>query len=233
MSAPPPPPPPSYPGSTPQPPRKGFPVWLIVLLVLGICSVPIIGILAAIAVPSFTAARARARATVDLQNMRQLSMAMMQMDMDGNGDKTAGFPGDLAEGAMKLGQPAPVRTVSDYLQRIVEHKYLAPADLKRITARSPQYAGWNPDQPGAGRDCAVKIYKFRSKDSSDTIALTSREFSYGMPLSTTKVYAIVHKDGSGIVYRGREPLTNAGVLPGRNDYNDRPVETPEDSLVQE
>jgi type II secretory pathway pseudopilin PulG len=229
----PPPPPPVY---QPVPPRSGFPVWIIVLLIAGLFFLAIVGVLAAIAIPNFRMAQTRARVTRDLSNMRQLSMAIIRMDLDRAGDKNSelGYPGDLADSAkIKLGQPAPVRTVSDYLQRMVAHDYLSAAEIQKLTARSPEYSGWAPNQPGAGKNCGVKIYKCRDQDSGDTLALAAREFSYGTRLKSTAMYPLAHKDGSGLVYRTRDPLTTAGVLPGRKDYNDRPIETPDDTLVQE
>lgn len=52
-------------GGNSQPVRKssgsGFPVWLIVILVLLVCGIPVLGILAAIAIPQFVEYSARAK----------------------------------------------------------------------------------------------------------------------------------------------------------------------------
>jgi len=82
-------------------------------------------------------------------------------------------------------------------------------------------------------DAPVAAADRRRAEPTDTLALASREFTYGAPLKATACYPVVRKDSSGLVYRSRKPLTDAGVLPGRQDYNDRPVETAEDTLRQE
>lgn len=68
--------------------RQGFTLVEIMIVVL------IIGLLAAIAIPSFTRARERARTNTCINNLRQISSAIEQWAMENNLDD-----GEAADGA--------------------------------------------------------------------------------------------------------------------------------------
>lgn len=210
-------------------------MWLIVLAVVGVGGVLVIAILAALAIPNITSAMEAAKATMAMSNMRQLHRAIESAVIDGKveGNAAIGYPGDLAEStAMADGKPVRVRTVSDFLQRLVDDDALNASDMRALTAIEP-YTGWQPNVPGAGKECGVKIYRYRERDPGDTIALSSRHFTYGLVQSSRVNYAIIQKNGAGTVHKLKRDLRAVGQLPGRSSAADRPEETPEDTLVQE
>ncbi len=170
-----------------------------------------------------------------INNLRQIFLASFQMGTDGTvaGNALLGYPGDLA-----TRQP-PVQTVSDYLRRLIEHGFLTERDVEKITD-TPGGKGWTSAEPDADKHCAFKIYRFSESDPPRTIALASRNFTYGrLPepkpnLKHEETIIVVDKAGNGALYK-RHQLSNwkaIGLLPGRRDANDRPVETPEDTLIQ-
>lgn len=74
-----------------SPPRAGFTLVEIMIVVA------IIGLLAAIAIPSFVRARARSQATACINNMRQLDAAIQQLAMAKglSAGATINYPNDL------------------------------------------------------------------------------------------------------------------------------------------
>ncbi len=63
---------------------SGMPGWAIALIVCG-CLVPFIGLLAAIAIPNFVAARNSALANQSMNNMKQIGLALRMWEGDNNG----------------------------------------------------------------------------------------------------------------------------------------------------
>jgi prepilin-type N-terminal cleavage/methylation domain-containing protein len=74
-----------------SPPKAGFTLVEIMIVVT------IIGLLAAIAIPSFVRARARSQATACINNMRQLDAAIQQLSLAKglSAGATINFPDDL------------------------------------------------------------------------------------------------------------------------------------------
>lgn len=202
----------------------------VAVIVGGFFVVAIIGVLAAIAVPSFARARSQAQATMTLSNARQLQLAAMRMALDNDAapDPALGWPGDLAKSPAR-----PVVTVGDYIERLVEYKYLERADLPKLFA-----APGIPAYTGSGNfDSAFspfKIYRVRTADSGDCLFLATRNFTFGLPLDSatqpfgSKVGVVVDKGGAARVIRyGNEPV---GHLPADADGDQSREELPSSIL---
>jgi hypothetical protein len=185
-------------------------------------------------IPVYTRATFKGECSRSLSRLRFIHMATYQMADDGREkeDHRRGWPGDLESG------PHAVYTVSTFLRRLMEFEYLHERDLKYITS-APRIPGWSPAHPDANANCAFKVYRVKERDSHNTIAFASRNFTYGESLKAheypgKEAFIVMHKAGDGAVCVGDQAmnLQILGLLPGRKDITDRPLETAEDTLVQ-
>ncbi len=192
---------------------------VIVLAVVfgGLVVIAIISVLAAIAFPAFSAARHRAQATLALSNARQIQMAAMRMALDNEAapDPALGWPGDLAQSPTRL-----VTSLAEYVDRLVEYKYLAREDLPKLF-RAPGI----PQYPGAGAFDAMyspfKIYRVQENDSDDCLFLATRNFTYGIGLDpAAKPFGaqngiVCRKDGTALTLHAEQAkTTDFARLPG-------------------
>src|ERR1700745_2623473 len=94
--------------------NRGF--TLVEMLVV----ISIIAVIAALAFPALSGAITRSQMTQAVSNARQIYLATFQMVNDGSttGDARYGWPGDLAAPSAS---PAPITTVSKFVQRLVDH----------------------------------------------------------------------------------------------------------------
>ncbi len=179
-----------------------------------------------------------------LNNMRQLYLAVSKMATDGRaqGKAELDWPGELTAG------PQAIETVSGLFQRLIKYGYLSASDVEKLTrtnsARSfiLDMPGWSVAHPDADKNCAFKVYRVKASDGTETIAFATRNFTYGKDLDPTQMslgnrpyaFALVRKGGDGGAYKKQQvrTLETLGLLPGRRDFADRPMETPDDILVQ-
>lgn len=169
---------------------------------------------------------------------RQLQLAALQMANDGlaESDPARGWPGDLAEATTN---PAP--SVSAYLTRLMDHDYLKPTDMIKVTA-APGITRWN----GVGiingdTNCAFKIYRATSGDGLSNLFCATKNFTYNADLDVNKDpykdkgFVVIRKGGDGSIYKPKQSrsLETIGLLPGRTEFTSRNTEEPGDLLRQE
>ncbi len=174
---------------------------LIELLVV----IAIIAVLAALAVPALTNALSRGQMTGTMNNARQLYLAGFQMATDGttNSDPNLSWPGDDAQ----------VSTLEQFCQKLVQNDYLKAGDLQKILTGPGANAVVNSQTANntttvnlTGKS-ALKVYKVREPDASNTIFSASANYTYNTALDPSKVpygdkgFIIMRKGGDASIYR--------------------------------
>lgn len=180
---------------------------LIELLVV----IAIIAILAALAVPALTSALAKAQLTGTMNNERQIYLAQFSMANDGaaTGDPLLAWPGDLT---------TPPGGVQDFVNNIITPGYLKGGDvIKLFSAPSANLqltvAAGPPDTVTfTGGTSAIKVYKIKDVDPSNTIFLVTRNYVYNTAIVGTDVpyglrgFSVVHKGGDAAVFKSGQAL---------------------------
>ena len=162
--------------------------------------------------------------TGTLNNGRQFYLAGQQMALDGaaNGDATLVWPGDDANVA--------TNNLRNYLALLVKNDYLKPGDLTKLLSApgSPCTVSSAVDATtgavtvtyDAGTP-ALKVYKVKETDSSNTIFAATANYVYNTaPIGTAAPYGdkgfiVIRKGGDAGVYQ-RNQATTAGW---NNDNN--------------
>lgn len=187
---------------------------LIELLVV----ISIIAILALLAGPALTQALTKGQMTGTMNNARQLYLAGFQMATDGaaNSNPAYSWPGD---------DPA-VTSLEAYCAKLVQNDYLKAGDMQKIlnapgaTCNVTTVPGPPASVTLAGRS-ALKVYKVKEVDSSNTIFSVTSNYVYNAPLDPTQVpygdkgIVVIRKGGDAGVYRKNE-ATQSGW---NNDFN--------------
>jgi prepilin-type N-terminal cleavage/methylation domain-containing protein len=187
---------------------------LIELLVV----ISIIAILALLAGPALTQALTKGQMTGTMNNARQLYLAGFQMATDGaaNSNPAYSWPGD---------DPA-VTPLEGYCTKLVQNDYLKPGDIQKIlnapgaTCNVTTVPGPPTSVTLAGKN-ALKVYKVKEIDASNTIFSVSSNYAYNAPLDATKVpygdkgFVVMRRGGDAGVYRKNE-ATQSGW---NNDFN--------------
>src|SRR6267142_879549 len=122
--------------------------------------IAIIAILAALAVPALTSALAKAQLTGTMNNGRQLYLAQFSMSNDGaaTGDPALAWPGDVSK---LLTAPSASCTVA-----------IIPGPPESVTLTGTS---------------AIKVYKIKDVDTSNTIFATTRNYVYATAINSTDV----------------------------------------------
>lgn len=181
---------------------------LIELLVV----ISIIAILAALAVPALTNALNKGQMTGTMNNARQMYLAGFQMATDGaaNSDSNYSWPGDDANMA----------SLGDYCTKLVQNDYLKAGDLQKIlnapgaNCTVTSSAG-NPPTVTLAGNSALKVYKVKEIDASNTVFAVSANYSYNTALTSTGVpygdkgFVVMRKGGDAAVFR-KNQATAAG-----------------------
>jgi prepilin-type N-terminal cleavage/methylation domain-containing protein len=176
---------------------------LIELLVV----ISIIAILALLAGPALTQALTKGQMTGTMNNARQLYLAGFQMATDGaaNSNPAYSWPGD---------DPA-VTSLEAYCNKLVQNDYLKPGDIQKIlnapgaTCNVTTVVGPPTSVTLAGKS-ALKVYKVKEVDSSNTIFSVTSNYAYNAALDTTKVpygdkgFIVMRRGGDAGVYRKNE-----------------------------
>lgn len=173
---------------------------LIELLVV----ISIIAILAALAVPALTNALTKGQMTGTMNNARQFYLAGFQMATDGaaNSDPNYSWPGDDAS----------LASLQDYCTKLVQNDYLKVGDLQKILTApgaSCTVTATTGDPPtvNLAGPSALKIYKVKDSDPSNTIVAVTANYTYNTPLSATaapyadKGFVVIRKGGDASTYR--------------------------------
>jgi len=180
---------------------RGF--TLIELLVV----IAIISVLAAFAVPALTQALVKGQMTGTMNNARQMYLAGFQMATDGatNADPNYAWPGEF--------NPA-ITNLSDYCAKLVTNGYLKIGALgKMLSAPSATCTvTGSVDANGAATITftgtpAVKVYKIKDSDASNTIFAVTNNYTYNTALNATstpygdKGFVVMRKGGDASVLR--------------------------------
>ncbi len=179
--------------------------------------ISIIAILAAFAVPALTSALTKGQMTGTMNNARQLYLAGQQMALDGaaNSDPTLTWPGDNTNAA--------ALTLKDYCQLLVQNDYLKPGDVQKLLsapgASCPVTSAAGPPVTiafGAGAKSALKVYKVKDADSSNTVFAVTSNYVYDTQLDPTltpygdKGFIVQRKGGDASVLRKNNAVATTG-----------------------
>ena len=180
---------------------------LIELLVV----IAIIAILAALAVPALTSALAKAQLTGTMNNERQVYLAQFSMANDGSatGDSLLAWPGDLA---------AVPTTMAAYANGVVGPGYLKAGDIQKLF-NAPScalvvtpIAGPPESVTFDSGTSALKVYKVKDVDPSNTIFIASHNYIYNTAIVGTAVpygtrgFTVIHKGGDAAVFKSGQAL---------------------------
>lgn len=195
---------------TPQPPKKEAPLGcqiatgvLVILFLLWI--VP--------ALLDQKPALVKGQLTQTLNNARQIHIATLRMTTDASVEPNPklGWPGDLPD----------VKTVGDFVERLIEYKYIDRADVKTLFY-APGIKAYPGSGPFSAENSAFKIYKVKDQDLSQVIYLATKNFTFGQPLDPkavpyhSKGAVIFRKGGEGIVINDQQATTSGNGHVGFN-----------------
>lgn len=172
-----------------------------------------------------------------INNMKQIALAASGLAFDGvsTGDPNLGWPGDLARNT-----DSPVVSVSQYIHRLIEHDKMRALDVGKIM-HTPSRPRWDGTSRFDGdKHCPYKIYRVTEDNPGETLLLATRNFTYGKGVDASgppygdKGFAVIRKGGDGSAHLSKDASKpqRIGMLPSRKSLDDRPVETPEDTLLQ-
>ena len=170
----------------------------------------VIAVILLLAWPAFNSALTKRDLTRTMNNGRELYLAAFAMATDGavKSDASRAWPGDY-----------PTNSLAEYCDKLVRNQYLEPARLQRLLSGPDAACNVTMSASPAllllsGRT-ALKIYKARSADPSNTIFAASSNYVYATPLDPKAVpfgdagFVVVRKSGDVGVYK-KEQATPAG-----------------------
>ena len=200
-----------------QNPLRAF--TLIEMLVV----ISIIVVLAAFAGPAIFSALAKGQMTGSLNNARQLYLAGQHMALDGatNSDPTRAWPGELSETAAAPGStPQPISSLQQYMTKLVQGDYLKAGDVQKLLSAPGATCTATADAATnavtlTGRS-ALKIYKIRETDSTNTIFAVTSNYTYNSTLDATgapygdKGFVVQRKGGDAAVLKKNNATVTTG-----------------------
>jgi hypothetical protein len=187
----------------------------------------IIAVILVLAWPAFTSALTKRDLTRTTNNARELYLAAFRMATDGTAksDANLAWPGDY-----------PANNLAEYCSKLVEKDYVKPADLQRMLsapgATCTITASGSPATATLTGKSALKIYKVKGADPSNTIFVASCNYIYDTELNSNVVpfgdagFVAVRKSGDAGVYKKNQATvagydnnperfqTEIGALPG-------------------
>jgi hypothetical protein len=135
-----------------------------------------------------------------MKNGRELYLVALRMATDGaaNSDPSRAWPGDY-----------PINSLAEYSTKLIGLKYASAADLERLfTAPEAKCSvTFNGTDASLGGKSALKIYKVRSSDPSNTIFAASANYVYATPLTSASAafgdigFVVIRKSGDAGVYK--------------------------------
>jgi hypothetical protein len=165
----------------------------------------IVAVILVLAWPAFNNAIAKRDLTRTMNNGRELYLAAFRMATDGAAktDANLAWPGDY-----------PASSLAEYCGKLVEKDYVKAPELQRMLS-APGAActiTMNSTPPSAtltGKS-ALKIYKVKSADPSNTIFVASSNYVYDTALDSNAVpfgdagFVVVRKSGDAGVYKKKQ-----------------------------
>ncbi|MDP9097495.1 MAG: hypothetical protein M3N48_00680 [Verrucomicrobiota bacterium] len=187
----------------------------------------IVAVILVLAWPALKNALTKRDLTRTMNNGRDLYLAAFRMATDGaaNSDPTLAWPGDY-----------PVNSLAEYSSKLVERNYLKQADLQRLlgapgVAFTVTGTGAPATMALTGKS-ALKVYKVKRSDPSNTIFAASSNYVYDTELNPNVEpfgdagFVVVRKSGDAGVYKKGQATvagydndvarfqTETGALPG-------------------
>lgn len=184
--------------------------------------ISIIVVLAAFAGPAIFSALTKGQMTGSLNNSRQLYLAGQQMALDGatNSDPTRAWPGELSD-TPGAGSAAPITTLQQYAIKLVQGDYLKAGDVQKIlSAPGATCTATADNSTGAvtlGGKSALKVYKIKETDSTNTVFAVTSNYTYNTALVATdapygdKGFVVQRKGGDASLLK----KNNATVVSGQ------------------
>jgi len=180
--------------------------------------ISIIVVLAAFAGPALFSALTKGQMTGSVNNARQLFLAGQQMALDGstNSDPTRAWPGDLSDTAAAPGAtPQPITTLQQYVTKLVTGDYLKPGDISKLLSAPGVTCTTDAAGTLSGKS-AVKIYKIKETDSTNTIFAVTANYTYATDLTSTaapygdKGFVVMRKGGDSAVLKKNNATVTTG-----------------------
>jgi type II secretory pathway pseudopilin PulG len=170
----------------------------------------IVAVIVVLAWPTLKNALVKRDLTRTMNNGRELYLVAFRMATDGAAkfDSNRAWPGDY-----------PATTLAEYCNKLVQNGHAKPADLQRMLSAPGAECTATMSGPPAtlmlsGR-AALKIYKVKNSDPSNTIFAASSNYVYDTPLDSTTVpfgdagFVVIRKSGDAGVYK-KGQATSAG-----------------------
>jgi type II secretory pathway pseudopilin PulG len=162
----------------------------------------IVAVILLLAWPSVSNSLVKRDLTRTMNNGRELYLAAFQMATDGAAkfDSNRAWPGDY-----------PTTSLAEYCGKLVQNGYLKPADLQRMLSAPGATCTVTMSGPPAtlvitGKT-ALKVYKVKASDPSNTIFAASSNYVYDTALSSDTVpfgdagFVAIRKSGDAGVYK--------------------------------
>lgn len=192
--------------------RKGFP---IVETVIGVAC---IWILIALIRPSIgdDPPSGKSKMATALSNGRQIHQAAYRMALDNAAkpDPELGWPGDLAQAGVN-----PISLGSQYVERLVEYKYLDRGTLAKLFG-GPGVTPYSGSGRFEGKNSVYHFYKIKDSDLDEALFLATKNYTFASALDEHKPFGnkgavIVRKGGDAqMLSAGGATQRNVGVMPG-------------------
>jgi prepilin-type N-terminal cleavage/methylation domain-containing protein len=185
--------------------------------------ISIIAVLAAFGGPAIFNALAKGQMAGSLNSVHQLHIAGQTMAIDGstNADPTRAWPGDLSEAAAAPGStPSPITSLQQYATKLVQGDYLKAGDIQKILSAPGAICTATADgTTGAvtlSGKSALKVYKVKETDASNTIFAVTANYTYGSALDSTaapygdKGFVVQRKAGDAAMLKKNNATTPTG-----------------------
>jgi hypothetical protein len=160
-----------------------------------------------------------------LNDARQIQIATLRMATDAEVTPypKLGWPGDLPD----------VKTLSDFVERLVEYKYIDRRDIKSLFY-APGVKAYPGTGPFAPENSAFKIYKVTKADGPQVIFIATKNFTFGQALDPKaapygdKGAVIFRKGGEGVIINDQQAKNssngNLGLMPGATSKDSPGIE---------
>jgi type II secretory pathway pseudopilin PulG len=170
----------------------------------------IVAVILLLAWPAVSSALVKRDLTRTMNNARELYLAAFRMATDGAAkfDSNRAWPGEY-----------PTTNLAEYCGKLVQNGYLKTADLQRMLSWPGATCTLTMSGPPAtlmiAGKSALKLYKVKASDPSNTIFAVSSNYVYDTPLSPDSVpfgdagFVVIRKSGDVGVYK-KSQATPAG-----------------------
>lgn len=168
----------------------------------------IVAVIFFLAWPAVSNALVKRDLTRTMNNARELYLAAFRMATDGAAkfDSNRAWPGDY-----------PATSFAEYCGKLVQNGYLKPGDLQRLLSAPGATCTATMSGPPAtlmiNGKTALKLYKVKASDPSNTIFAVSSNYVYDTPLNPGAVpfgdagFIVIRKSGDVGVYKKNQATT--------------------------